>query len=158
MKHSKYHQEIGATADFTKRMVKATKGIGHKSRKGTTEDCFIFEIWFSSKKSAEDVMDAGVKIIGMVKTNIKGLCKHTIDNLARDWMGGFPLVLRIKPILPGVRPLISIGYNYNVRKVIYFIFASKAGTKKVGITYYLITFTYFIIFTFTQLLVPFSCI
>ena len=146
------------TTECTKRMMESTKGIGQRDMKVATKDCFIFEIWFSSKKSAEDVMDVGVKIIGMVKTNIKWLCKDTIDNIARDWMGGFHLVLRSKPILPGVRPLISIGYNYNVRKVIYFNVASKAGTKKVGITYYLITFTYFIIFTFTQLLVPLSCL
>ena len=83
MKHSKYHQDIGATADFTKRMVKATKGIGHKSRKGATEDCFIFEIWFSSKKSEEAVMEVCANLIGMFKTNKKDSERIPLRSLLR---------------------------------------------------------------------------
>ena len=56
MKHSKYQQDIGATTAFTKRITETTKGIGQKYRKGATKDCFIFESWFSSKKSEESVM------------------------------------------------------------------------------------------------------
>ena len=38
MKHIKYHQELGATADCTKRLMGATKGIGQKSIEGGTKD------------------------------------------------------------------------------------------------------------------------
>ena len=41
MKHSKYHHELGATAACTKRIMEATKGIGQKSIKWGTKDCFL---------------------------------------------------------------------------------------------------------------------
>ena len=36
VKYSKYQQEKGATAACTKRIMEATKGIGHRYRKGAT--------------------------------------------------------------------------------------------------------------------------
>ena len=53
MKDSCYHQELISTASCTKRTMEATKGIGQKSIKGGTKDCFLFDSWFSSKKAAE---------------------------------------------------------------------------------------------------------
>ena len=44
-------------------------------------------------------------------------------------------MLRRKPIIPGVRTLISIGYKYNTRKVLYFIVTDNAGITQAGITY-----------------------
>ena len=73
MKHSNYQQELGATAACTKRMTEATKGIGQKSIEGGTKDCLIFDSWFASKKAAEAAMEIGAELIGMVKTNTKGL-------------------------------------------------------------------------------------
>ena len=56
-------------------------GIGQKSIKGGTKDCFLFDSWFASKQAPEAVMEVGAKFIGMVNTNIKGFCKDTIENL-----------------------------------------------------------------------------
>ena len=84
MKHSKYQQDLGATASCTKIMMEATKGIGQKSIKGGTKDGFIFDSWFASKKAAESVMEVGAKLIGMVKKNTKGFCKETIEKLTKD--------------------------------------------------------------------------
>ena len=78
MKHSKYQKELGANAACNKRMMEATKGIGKKSIKGRTNDCFLFDSWFASNKTAEDVMGVGSELIGMVKTNTKGLFEDTI--------------------------------------------------------------------------------
>ena len=44
-------------------------------------------------------------------------------------------MLRIKPMLPGDRPLIAIGYKYNARKVLSFIVTDNAGSTKTGIPY-----------------------
>ena len=52
MKHSKYQQEIGSTAACTKIIMEATKGIGQKSIKGGTNDFFLFDSWFASKKAS----------------------------------------------------------------------------------------------------------
>ena len=53
------------------------------------KDCFIFDGWFSSKKSAESVMEVGAEFISMVKKNTKGFCKETIKKLTKDFPGGY---------------------------------------------------------------------
>ena len=72
MKDSRYQKELGATAACTKRMMEETRGIGQKSKKGVPKDCFLFDIWFASKKAAEAAMELGADLIGMVNTNTKG--------------------------------------------------------------------------------------
>ena len=121
MKDSGYHQELGATAACTKRMMEETKGIGHKSKKGGPKDCLLFDSWFASKKAAETAMELGAELIGIMKTNTKGFCKETIEKLTKNWPGGSYLVLRSKPMEPGGRTIIAIGYKYNAWKVLSFI-------------------------------------
>ena len=116
-------------------MMESTKGIGQKSIKGRTKDCLLFDIWFASKKAAEAAMEVGAKFIGMVKKNNKAFFKETIDNLTKDWTGGSYLVLRIKPIVPGDRPIIAVRYEYNAQNVISFIVTDNAGITKIGIPY-----------------------
>ena len=55
-------------------------------------------------------------MIGMVKTNTKGFFKATIEGLNEDWPGGSYTVLRSKPMVPGERPLLAIGYEYKYWK------------------------------------------
>ena len=43
-------------------------------------------------------------------------------------------MLRIKPIVPGGRPIIAIGYKYNTQEAIYFIVTVNAGSTQAGIT------------------------
>ena len=61
------------------------------------------------KKAEEAAMELGAELIGMVKTNTKGFCKETIEKLTKDWPGGYYLMLRIKPMVPGDRLIIAIG-------------------------------------------------
>ena len=135
MKDSRYQKELGATAACTKRMMEETQGIGQKSKKEGPKDCFLFDSWFPSKKAAEAAMELGAELIGMVKTNTTGLCKEKIEKLTKNWPGGSYLVLRSKPMVPGGRPLIAIGYKYNARKVLSFIVTDNAGSTKTGIPY-----------------------
>ena len=102
-------------------MMEAAKGVGQKSIKGGTKDYFLFDSWFASNNAAEAAMEVGAELIGMVKTNTKGLCKETIEKLTKYWPGVSYLVLRSNPMVPGDRPLISIRYKYNAQKVLYFI-------------------------------------
>ena len=44
-------------------------------------------------------------------------------------------MLKRKPMVPGDRPIIAIGYKYNVRKVLSFIVTDNAGSTKTGIPY-----------------------
>ena len=73
MKDRRYQKDLVSTAACTKRIMEATKGIGQKSIKGGTKDCFLFDSWFASKKATEAAMELGDELIGMVKTNTKGL-------------------------------------------------------------------------------------
>ena len=100
MKLSWYSLELGDTAAYTKRFIEETKGVGQRALKGSTRDCFLFNSWFSSMKSAGAAASIGVDFIGMVKTNTKGFSKATIEGLTKDWPGGSYIVLRIKPMVP----------------------------------------------------------
>ena len=71
MMSNQYHMELGATAVCTKIFMEETKGLGHRTLKGSTRYFFLFGSWFSSKKSAEEDVSIGVDFIGMVKTNTK---------------------------------------------------------------------------------------
>ena len=44
-------------------------------------------------------------------------------------------MLSSKPMIPGDRPLIAIGYKYNARKVPYFIVTDNTGCTKTDIPY-----------------------
>ena len=70
---------------------------------------FIFDFWFSSKKSEKAALDIGADMIGVVKINTKVFCKNTIEKLTKDWPGGSYFVLRSKPMVPGGMSLIVIG-------------------------------------------------
>ena len=93
-------------------MMETKKGIGQNSIEGGTNDCLIFDSWFASKKAAESAMVIGAELIVMVKKNTKGFCKETIEKLTKDFPGGSYLMLRSKPMVPGNRPRIAIGYKY----------------------------------------------
>ena len=85
--------------------------------------------------AAESAMKVGAKFIGMVKTNTKGFFKDIIDNLKKYCSGGSYVVLRIKLMAPGGMPFISIGYYYNVWKVIYIFVTDTVGRTQEGHLY-----------------------
>ena len=135
LKHSNYHKDLGATAACTKRIMEAKNGIGQKSITGGTKDCFLFDSWFGSKGAAESLMEFGAESVFMVNTNTKAFCKENIEKLTKDWPGGSYLVLKSNPMLPGDRPLIAIGYKYNLRKVLSFIVTDNTGSTNTSILY-----------------------
>ena len=115
--------------------MEATNGISQKSIKGGTNVCFLFDSCFVSKKAEEAVIQVGAELIFMVKKNTKGFFKETIKKLTKDWHGSSYLVLRIKPMVPGDRPLITISYKYNARKALSSIVTDNTGSTKTGIPY-----------------------
>ena len=86
--NSKYHLKLGTTAACMKRVIETTKGSGKRNAKGATNDCFIFESWFSSKRSAYAAISVGEDKLCMVKPNTKVLCMEGIENSTKDWTGG----------------------------------------------------------------------
>ena len=65
----------------------------------------------------------------------QGFFLATLEKLMKDWPGGSYLVLEINPRFPGERPLLSIGYKYNSRKVLGFIATEVAGSTEPGDPY-----------------------
>ena len=61
---------------------------------------FFFEILFAPKRYAEDVMDVGSGMIGVVKTNKYVFCKDTIENMGGDSMSANHLRTTVKWNLP----------------------------------------------------------
>ena len=91
----------------------------------------------------------------MSKKNNKVFCKDTIDKLTKDWSGVSYLLLSSKPMVPRGRPLIDIGYKYNVKNVIYLIITCNAGSTQDGFPYFSSTPNSLLMFTFALLLVNF---
>ena len=79
-------------------------------------------------------MSQGVDYYRIVKTVNKGSCLATLENLMKDWPGGSYLVMKSTQIFPGGRPLVSIGYRYNSRKVLGFIASEGVRSIKQGDT------------------------
>ena len=67
IKSHRYHLELGATADCTKRLMYYMKGLVHRYLKGSTRVCFLFYNWFSPNKAAVTAASISVDLIGMVK-------------------------------------------------------------------------------------------
>ena len=71
----------GSTTAFINKTVEEKKVLGQRDVKGDTRDYFILESWFASKRLDGTDMYVGADMIGMVKTNIKGLCNDEIEKL-----------------------------------------------------------------------------
>ena len=66
-------------------------------------------------------MDVGDNFCFLLNNNTKMFCKDNINKMAMYLPESYNLLLNIKPMVPGDRPLLDIGYNFNIWKVLYFI-------------------------------------
>ena len=107
MKTSESQKYLIGTAACMKIIDIATKGCVQL----TSNDTYFAYIWFSSVKSAEEAMAAGVDYCRPEKTIHKGFCLATFKKLMNDWLGGSYLVIKSTPRVPGERPLLDIGYR-----------------------------------------------
>ena len=103
-------------------------------------------------------MEVNPDLIVMVKINTKVSFKDTTENLTKDGLGGSYLVSRNRPMVPGGRPLITIGCKYNAQKVLYLLLQTTHGAHMQIFHIYLSTLTIFITFPFALFLTPLSYI
>ena len=80
-------------------------------------------------------MAEGVDYYGLAKRTHKGFCLAALEKLMKYWSVVSYLVINNTPIVPGGRPLISIRYKYNSRKVLGFISTEAVGSTEPGYLY-----------------------
>ena len=78
-KASDFQQDIGSTADFTKIVMKATKGCGQLSSNNT----LLVVSWFIRVKIEEEVNVERVDYYGPVKTSHMGFCLAMLEKLLK---------------------------------------------------------------------------
>ena len=70
-----------------------------------------------------------------MKTSHKGVFLATLEKLMKDFPVGSYIFMKSTPIFTGGRPLLSIGYKYNSRKVLGFIATEGTGVTETGYPY-----------------------
>ena len=114
-----------------KRLAIVTKGCGQLTSNYTS----FADIWFSSVKTAEEVMASRVNYFGILKTRHKGFFLATIEIMMKYWPGGSYLVMKSTPRVYGGIPLMAIGYKYNFRNVLGSISTEGGGITEPGDPY-----------------------
>ena len=102
-------------------------------------------------------MEVGAELIGMVKTNTKGLCKDTIENLTKDWPGGYYLVLRSKSMLPGTGRLLLSATSIMRGRFYLLLLQTTEGAQRLVSPIYLSILTNLLMLSFALFLVPLLC-
>ena len=77
----------------------------------------------------------GIEYYGLAKISHKGFCLTKVNQLVKDWPGGSYLVLKSTTRVPGGRPLMEIGYNYNSRRFRVLIATEGSGSTEPGNPY-----------------------
>ena len=106
MKTSEFQKYFGGTTVCMKRLAISTKECGQL----TSNYTYFTDIWFSSVKTDEEVMAAGVDYCGPVKTIHKGFCLATLEKLMKYWRVGSYIFMKGAPRFPGKTILLAIVY------------------------------------------------
>ena len=106
-KTSQFKKNIEGTTACTKILAIDTKGCGQL----TSNDTYFADSWFSSVKTAEEVMASGIDYCGPVKMIHKDFCLAKLEKLIKDWTGGPYIVMKSTPRFNGGRSLMAIEYK-----------------------------------------------
>jgi Transposase IS4 len=134
MKKLQYAEQGGTTA-CTLRLAAATKHNGQqrlKKFKPKTEHV-RGDSWFAGVHCAEKMAEMGIEFGGPVKTNHKGFPKTDIEEKMKHWPSGSQLVMECT--MPTGVKLIAVGYKYNSKKVLSFVFTANCGLTLPGVPY-----------------------
>ena len=114
MKTSEFQKNLGVTAACMNRLAMAAKGCVQM----TSNYTYFYGSRFSYVKTAEEAIAAGFDYCGTAKTSYKEFCLAILENLMKYWPGGSYIFIKSNTRVPGVIPLLYIGYKYNSRKVL----------------------------------------
>jgi hypothetical protein len=134
MKKLKY-ANLGGTTACTLRLAEATKHNGQqrfRNFKPKTEHV-RGDSWFAGVHCAKKMAEMGFEFGGPVKTNHKGFPKEDIEEKMKHWPSGSQLVMECTT--PTAVKLIAVGYKYNSKKVVCFVFTRNCGLTLPGVPY-----------------------
>ena len=135
MKKLRHHEELGATAACTLRIAEGVtqNKPNEMGPTGRAKEIIIGDSWFGSVKAAVALRRAGFECVLQVKTNHALFPKKQIEEVLGPAPGGSSMVLR------GIHKygveLVSIGYKYNKKTVLFFVCTAAAGSTADGIPY-----------------------
>ena len=95
-----------------------------------SNDTYFDDSWFSGVKTAE-----GVDYYRTIKTSRKVFLLAVLEKFTKECPGGSHIFMKSDPIVPGGRPLMSIGYKYNYRNVLGFIDTGGYGSTETDSPY-----------------------
>ena len=105
-----------------------------KSAQAQPTSLILGDSWFGSVKTAAHVARSGHHCCFMVKTAHSRSPKSFLEEHMKNMPGGTWIVLEGRAEKEGV-DLVSLGYKYNRKKVLTFIFSKGAGSTVPGLPY-----------------------
>jgi hypothetical protein len=149
MKLFDYYDEAGATAACTRRLIEGAQYCGHgsnperqRAKQNKRRELFAADAWFGSVNATnqvkailqdEDGLPAGHDWVAAVKTNHKLYPIRELTKTMEEWPSGSHLLLSCER--PDGVELLALGYKYNMRKVLCFVFTKDAGSTAPGEPY-----------------------
>jgi Transposase IS4 len=138
MRVKEFTDEFKVTAACTLRLAKYTirkqseEDINENNNQ-TTSNTYTGDSWFGSVElCAQYVLKLGANFVGVIKNSHSFYPKQYLENTMREWGGGSHLVLQTK--YKGV-DLVAVGYKYNKKKVMCFVFNKGLGHTENGKPY-----------------------
>ena len=128
--------ELGATAGCVMRGVKNGEKYESESdnNESTKKDLWLGDSWFGSVKACASVGRAGHHCCFVVKTGHGRSPKKFLEEKMKDMPGGTWIVLEGRASKEGV-DLVTLGYKYNKKKVLTFVYTKGAGSSAPGKPY-----------------------
>ena len=154
MKAKEFFKELGATSSCVARASKFCSDIeGVKIEEDTSDDdedalleqssdeeqeidqeLWLGDSWFGSVKTVTHLATNNKYAIMHIKTAHRRCPKAFLEKQMQDMPGGTWIVLEGRAVKEGV-DLVSIGYKYNKKKVLVFLFNKGAGSTAPGEPY-----------------------
>ena len=139
MSKKDFYRELGATSSCVMRGVKCGEKFElavdqHDDTTPTKTDLWLGDSWFGSVKACANVAKAGHHCCLMIKNGHSRSPKKFLDNKMKEMPGGTWIVLKGRAEKEGV-DLVSLGYKYNKKKVLTFVYSKGAGSSAAGKPY-----------------------
>ena len=129
-----WQDRLGATAACVLRGVIATADCTPRPESFEAGKLYLGDSWFGSVKSVANVAMLGHHACMLVKTAHSRSPKKFLDETMKDFPGGTWITLEGRAQKEGI-DLVCVGYKYNKKTVLTFVFTKGAGSTAPGESY-----------------------